>query len=646
MADKGDIIRELGEDELLLPTLVNAALSANDRIKYYFTLLQIAREQADHPTRDYPNLRIEREAAGEEHAELDSVVSGTEARGEGLYRIPHSQAVFSAMLSCIDAMIVPFQNQHTVQAREFLQRRETLLGQFPQEGDLVEGGLIERLSAGDSVVGDSLHLLVMDLHKALNALQVELSHETIGGARTYLLGDNDRPLVTAFMEGLNRTAPLKFEHPGLGTTATRSNRKLVIQNDIGVTDAHILVITVEDQTATITYTDIHMGRLQFFQSMFDGWEVKWDDTLSRRGVEGFEKEIYHLTVGRYSAGSPEDLSKFLTHLGSRIVFLIDWNRARKRLRNFLLNRDAILVLKWAADNEVGHIAFLNLGGERIVYEALELAAKVPLRYGEPLYQILGPEETRGYLEWVLKTAAQGLLAGQSRLLVQDEIKVEMMRYFRSAHEELMEICEEHATLMIEVGTAVRDALIHIQRDGDTEYAARSAKRAKIWESEADELVSRVRMLARRIEPAEFFIEFLTKADDAVDYLEEASFYTTLIIPGLGSRTINNELIQMADLALQASERYLKALIATQFIYKGYSRDEMQDFLSAVDRVVSLERECDEALRKAEKTILVSSTDYKELWVSFQLAQFIEESTNSLMRTVYIMRDTIFERMNR
>jgi hypothetical protein len=154
------------------------------------------------------------------------------------------------------------------------------------------------------------------------------------------------------------------------------------------------------------------------------------------------------------------------------------------------------------------------------------------------------------------------------------------------------------------------------------------------------------MLSRRIDAAEFFIQFLLKADDAVDYLEEASFYTTFIIPGLGAKTINNELIKLAELALQASENYLKALIASQYIYKGYRRDEMQDFLSAINRVVSLERDCDEALRRAEKTILISSTDYKELQVSFQLAQFIEESTNSLMRAVYIMRDTIFERMNR
>ncbi len=55
---------------------------------------------------------------------------------------------------------------------------------------------------------------------------------------------SDRNLIKAFMRGVNQTAPLKFDHPGLGTTATHTDDKLVIQNDIGTTDAHVLVVHV------------------------------------------------------------------------------------------------------------------------------------------------------------------------------------------------------------------------------------------------------------------------------------------------------------------------------------------------------------------------------------------------------------------
>ena len=140
----------------------------------------------------------------------------------------------------------------------------------------------------------------MDLHKGLNGLQAALSNETIDGAMAYMLGEGDDQLVRAFMKGLNRTSTLRFDHPGLGTTATRTGDKLLVQNDIGVTDAHVLVINVVDLTVSVIYTDIHMQRLDFFQSLFDKWNVSWQDTRSRKGGQ-FEKQVYHLSVGTYTA---------------------------------------------------------------------------------------------------------------------------------------------------------------------------------------------------------------------------------------------------------------------------------------------------------------------------------------------------------
>ncbi len=647
MTTKETIIKELGEEELILPVLVNNALSANDRIKYFFTVLQTAQSRAKNPQREFPNLREERETSGIDNPDFDRVVPDSTEISPGMFRIPHAEEIFSEIKKCMNEMSLPVVSGGRGKDEVFNDRLVSLLRNIPSdEGEMVSDSTIQVITSGNLEEGDSLHQLVMDMHRALNRLQGELSSEVIDGAMTYLLDDDDRGLVKAFMKGLGRTKPLKFDHPGLGTTATRSGPKLVIQNDIGMTDAHVMVINVEGMTVSVIYTDIHMPRLQFFISLFDAWKVRWEDTLSRRAGDEFEKNVYHLAVGKYTASGRNDLEAFLDHLGSRIVFLIDWNRARKRLRNFLLNKDSIALLKWGADNECGHMAFLLLGGERIIYDALELAAKVPIRYGEPLHQILGRDKTIEYFQWVFRTAATGMLANQSRLLIQDEIKTELLRYFRSANEGLMEICEEHAILTIEVATVVRDSLISIQRGEDGDFVVRSARRAKKWETEADARVSSVRSLSRRIEAAGFFAELINIADDALDFLEEASFFTTLI-PGMtSSKGINSELVAMADISVKGSQEFLKAIIASQYIHKGYSRDEMQDFLRAVDRVVGLERECDEALRRSQKVILVESTDYKELQVYFELTRTIEESTNSLMKAAYRLRDTIIEEMNR
>ncbi len=44
-----------------------------------------------------------------------------------------------------------------------------------------------------------------------------------------------------------------------------------------------------------------------------------------------------------------------------------------------------------------------MGGERLIYDALEQAAKTPLRYSEPLHQMIGKEVARDYLCYVLQT---------------------------------------------------------------------------------------------------------------------------------------------------------------------------------------------------------------------------------------------------
>jgi uncharacterized protein Yka (UPF0111/DUF47 family) len=647
MTEKSEIIRELGNKEILLPAMVNKALLANDRIKYYFTLLQTAVDRAGNPGEEHPDLRIEREAADIDNPELDRIVAGTTKTEAGAYAMPLAGEILAAIGDCMQEMIRPFLLEGDDAGKRFTERLTELAPAIvPGPDGSVSPEAVARITSGDRDGQDSLHLLVMDVHRALNALQGEISREQIDGAATYLLKEKDRPLVRAFMAGINRTAPLKFDHPGLGTTATRSGDKILVQNDIGETAAHVIVITIASKTATVTYTDIHMPRLQFFKGLFEDHGVTWTDTLSRTMGAKKKGDIYHLTVGTYTARNAADLRQFLTFLGSRIVFLIDWNRARKRLRNFLPNSDAIAVLKWAADQEVGHIGFLLLGGERLIYDALELASRVPLRYGEPLHQILGREKTREYLQWVLRTATRGLMSNTSRFLLQDEIRAELLRYFRSTHEGVIGICEEHASYCIEVATVVLESLRHISTTGNDGRVTSNAKRAKTWERDADELVSRVRNLARRNSEVSFFTELINTTDDAIDYLEEASFYTTLVSHNPGSTLIYEELCEMASIALKSGREFLKALIAAQYIHRMNNREDMQEFLKGVDNVILLERSCDEALRKSEKTIFTQCGDFKELQLFLEIASNIEESTNSWMKAAFVLRDNMLEEVNR
>ena len=95
-----------------------------------------------------------------------------------------------------------------------------LLDELPRShNEAISGSAIADITRGDPGGPDSLHLLLMDLHKSLNQLQKKISTENIAGAMTYNLQEQDKHLVQAFMSGLNRTAPLKFDYPGLGTSS-------------------------------------------------------------------------------------------------------------------------------------------------------------------------------------------------------------------------------------------------------------------------------------------------------------------------------------------------------------------------------------------------------------------------------------------
>lgn len=646
MTQKAEIIAELGEQAVLLPALVEQALVANDRAKYYFSLLQTARQRAEHPGRTAPVLRAEREAAGIKDAELDGVVPGAARIGDGLYRVPHLDRIIEGTRQAIDEMVRPLVVSGTPDAGALHARQAALSDTLrTRAGNEIDRAGIAALTLGGRSACDSLHLLVMDLHRALNALLERLAGETVDGAQAYMLDDGDRELVRAFMSGLNRTAPLRFDHPGLGTTATRAGDRLVIQNDIGVTGAHVLVIAVVKCAVTITYTDVHMPRLAFFQSLLDDWEVEWSDTLSRRGPEAADGGVYHLSVGRFAAPDRDRCSAFLDHLGSRLVFLIDWNKARKQLRTFLPNRDAITVLREAATAGVGHRGFIELGGDRLVYTALDLAARVPLRYGEPLLLHLGREKTVEYFAWVLRTAAEGLLRGEPHALLQDRCRTELLRSFRPARAELLERCTAHAALMVDVGVALLASVTALRSTSGTDCVHPNAAQARLRE-EADLIVSEVRVLAGRAGEGGLFPDMVSAQDDALDALEEGCFYATLLDAGAPYPASLSGLEAMADLAVTAGREFVRALAAAQAMRAGSGRDGLQEFLAAANRVIAIGQDCDAARRRTERSLVAEVREAGTLHVCAGLLRTLAASAGALTKAGRLLRDSTLAELRR
>jgi hypothetical protein len=671
---KSRIVGELGEQHLQLPTLVNEALAANDRAKYLMTLLQAAREHADHPDAPATRLEQERLACGVADANLDAVVQSSCKEGPDLYHIPRASSIHQALVDEVCGMLAPLlvtleaeasgDNPRPAPGGE--QRLQVLLAQAPPlVDDRISGAYIDRLTRGRRDDGDSLHLLVMDLHKELNELQQRLASETIDGALVYDLREDDRPLVAAFMAGVNATRELKFDHPGLGTTATRTRGgggwgssphhpppgRLVIQNDIGLTEAHVLVIHVEGRQVSLTYTDVHLERLLFFQKLFDRFAMHWADTVSRRAAR-LKEDLYHLCLGTYQAPDEAGLCDYLTFLGSRLVFLIDWNRARKRLRKFAPRRVCLEVLRWAADHDHGHMGFLTLGGEQLLFDALQAAGRLPLPPGGQLADFLGPERVADFLKFTLQTASEGLRAGRSELLIRDEISAELRHYIDTVHQGLLEVAAEHASLVVELAMATRDLLLAGPAvDGD--LLQRTVLRAARWEHRGDELVNRCRTSVARDDNSRPILDLMIGADDIADALEEAIYRTSLLLLSEADKETGAKapafslspclLVSLSDLSglvLQGAQEHLKAAEGARSLHRGSARELVADFLEAVDRIVTVEHQTDEAHRRAQADVLHYPGDFRQWHLTNGIADKLEEAADALMHSALLLRDYI------
>jgi len=120
---------------------------------------------------------------------------------------------------------------------------------------------------------------------------------------------------------------------------------------------------------------------------------------------------------------------------------------------------------------------LELGGERLVYDALEQAVRTPLRYGEPLYEMIGTDVAQDYLCYVLQTTAMGMLKEQSVALIRDQIRAELFNHFRSADQRLLTDAGRHASIIGQLAGGLRTAL-HQDPAAGQDALASNAARAK------------------------------------------------------------------------------------------------------------------------------------------------------------------------
>jgi uncharacterized protein Yka (UPF0111/DUF47 family) len=636
---KTQIVEALGETALALPGLIATALHANDRAKYYMSLLQACRDRTTTSGVPPADLHADREACGEDDALLDEVVAGSRAMPDGAMFVPHARQIIERVFESLEQMLAPFR----VTAAElnpsdvYAHRLDALHSRFAIVEDTLPAGYVDALTHVDRQRDDSVHLLVMDLHRELNRAQLRTSERSLDGAAVYALSDADEPLVRAFMRGLHTTAHLKFDHPGLGTAATRAGSRLIIQNDIGTTDAHVLVVHVEGLTVSLVYTDVHPLRLRFFRDLLEPARFVWSERATASGE-------YVTLAGTRTCDRSEQVEDVLTLLGSRLVFLIDWNRARKRLSRFVKKTDAVAALRWAADRSCGHRAFLEAGGERLIYNAFERVAVPQLRSGARLDDLLGREPALAFIRAVLRITSEAWQQHASLRLVRDQVQAELLEHLHNSQQGVLSLASDHAAIVVALAMTVRDAIDGLNDENSADRLTRAAERAKRWETKADDIVNRARSTQRQLPDAELIGKLLPCADDVADGLEEAMFLLGLLRAHCPGAEAIDALARLAGIAVAGAEEYVKCVEIARDVRRDGTREDVQQFLIAVDRVISFEHESDEAERRATAAGLTSSGDFRSLHVYSEIAYAIETSVDALGRSALMLKDAVMAEM--
>src|SRR5579883_2739027 len=135
---KTQVLEVIGETDWSRLAQIQAALAANDRIKYYLSLLQTAAAQADHPGEPMSWLRRDDLQATIGRRAADDLVSQSQ-RDNGRYRMPGCSMLLQRIAEDLRTMAAPvLADAEPPQRADLSGRLESLIAKLPSpENDTV-----------------------------------------------------------------------------------------------------------------------------------------------------------------------------------------------------------------------------------------------------------------------------------------------------------------------------------------------------------------------------------------------------------------------------------------------------------------------------------------------------------------------------
>jgi uncharacterized protein Yka (UPF0111/DUF47 family) len=230
--------------------------------------------------------------------------------------------------------------------------------------------------------------------------------------------------------------------------------------------------------------------------------------------------------------------------------------------------------------------------------------------------------------------------GRSRRLIGDEIKAELRGYFEKSRLTIFDIAARHAEIGFDLAMAF-GALLEDQARSAPTYNI-LAVRAADWEQRADQVLNEARDDIRKFGRGDALLSFFEYADDAVDEIEDAAALCGLVPTAPLEIVDIAALRELGDMVLAAAQELVKLVECAATISRSDVREDFDDFLTSIGRLIELEHGGDVSLRAIRANLFASSRDPRALFLVYLLAQALERATDAYAHAGQALRNYLLE----
>jgi hypothetical protein len=211
---KARIIEQLGEVDVLLPSRIADGLAANDRAKVRMSALQSAAKRAGNPAAPPDDLSAESRVAGIDVGEIRTVVAAARTITPGTIAAPGLTGLIKALFEDTGIMVEAVAAGDAAAGSMAANRLSALKADVPTGQDEIETRRIVAITSLPDGGADSLHRLVMDLHKALNRLAATHAEEKWQAPTTMASSRQTGPSSKPSWRASSARAPSSSTIPG------------------------------------------------------------------------------------------------------------------------------------------------------------------------------------------------------------------------------------------------------------------------------------------------------------------------------------------------------------------------------------------------------------------------------------------------